>query len=209
MSGNEVRAGSDILHYGIEVPETWFPLPIGRDEVTPRWAKEFARSLAEGDAADNLAAQLEDLRYRLSLLDDAFLAAAVSLPRAQYGLVDCLLTYGLLELDVDDSPETFLAAAEAQRGRREPGMLVRDVATWRGAVDAGELVGARTFNTYRELGDEDGWGEERVVVGVYPPGARQMLQFTFTTTDLNAIADLPAVAVDIVSTTTVELGIAS
>lgn len=196
----------DIIDLGLAVAAEWHALPLSDGDATG-WALDLASQLAEGEAAETLTAELGDVCTRLRQLNNPYLSAAVYLPRAEFGLLDCLLSYEVIERTAEITPESFLRDAEHQRTLRTPEMLVRDVFTWTGTVQAGELIGSRTLNTYRAA--EQGWVEERVVIGVFPQGARQFVILTFTLYDLNAIADLPAFAQDVVETLELELGSAS
>jgi hypothetical protein len=199
-------AAADIVEFGVKAPDSWYPVPLDDRSERSAWARELATSLADGDAADTVTARLDDIRYRLTMQGNPFLSAAIYLPRAASGLIDCVLTYQLSDVADGESPESFIADAEAQRGRREPGFSVRDVTTWRTAIPAGELVGARTLNAYQELGADTGWVEERTVFSVFPPGALQSVQFAFTTSMLDAFTDMPAETGAVVETLTVRLG---
>jgi hypothetical protein len=199
-------APTDIIEFGVKAPDSWYPIPLDDRSEKSAWAHDLAGSIASGDEAARVTARIDDIRYRLTMQGNPFLSAAVYLPRAASGLVDCVLTYQLSDLDEGGSPESFIADAEAQRGRREPGFSVRDVTTWRRAIPAGELAGARTLNAYQELGAETGWVEERTVFAVFPPGALQSVQFSFTTSMLDAFVDMPAETEAVVETLTVRLG---
>lgn len=206
MNPQTVPASLDIIDLNLAVAAEWYALPLPEGGAV-EWAQNLAAQLAEGEAAEALTIELGDIYARLGQLGNPYLCAAVYLPRAEFGLVDCLLSYEVVERTPEVTPQSFLRDAEEQRTLQTADMLVRDVFTWRDRVKAGELVGSRTINTYRE-GDQ-GWAEERVVMGVFPPNARQLVLLTFTVYDLNAIEDLPAFAQGIVETLELELGSAS
>ncbi|WP_407075381.1 hypothetical protein [Parafrigoribacterium soli] len=206
MNPQTVPASVDIIDLNLAVAAEWHAVPL-QERDAGDWAQSLAAHLAEGDAAETLALELDDVYTRLRQLDNPNLCAAVYLPRAEFGALDCLLSYEVVERTPDVTPQSFLRDAEDQRNLQTPHTLVRDVFTWAGTVNAGELVGSRTLNSYRAA--DQGWVEERVVIGVFPPSARQLVLLTFTTYDLNAIADLPAFALEIVETLELELGRAS
>lgn len=202
MNTQNFPASANVVDLNLAVTEEWHALPLP-DGDGVLWAKELAGQLSEGAAAEALALELADVYTRLTELDNRFLSAAVYLPRANFGFLDCLLTYEVVERAGGSTPEAFLREADQQKNVRTVGMLVRDVFTWTDTIGAGELVGSRTINTYR-TGD-DGWAEERVVIGVFPPGCNQYVVLTFTMYILNAIDDLPAFAQGIVETLELEL----
>ncbi|WP_349899379.1 hypothetical protein [Parafrigoribacterium soli] len=189
-------ASFDIDDLNLAVAEEWYPIPMTPGKGTARWAKDLAATLAAGDEAKLLASHLDDVRSRLMMLKDANMSAAVYLPHASLGVIDCLLTYTVAGNSAKSSATAFLRQAEEQEGKRSPGTYVHDVKTWRDTVAAGKLAGARTVNSYQELGGE-AWEEERVVVNVYPTKARQFVQLVFTTSAPDSFSDLPLFATDV------------
>jgi hypothetical protein len=207
MTSPSQLAPYDIVSYGLVAPEDWHPVPLDSRSATTPWARELVTSLApEGEFRDEATAQLDDLRLRLVMQNDPYFSAAVFLPRVDRGIIDALMTYRPIEREGDDSPAAFLREAETQRNRREPGLVIRDVSTWQETIAAGEVAGMRTVNSYRELGAEFGWVEERTVFGVYPPNANQSIVITFTTSLMDTFADMRAETFEIVKTLTVDLG---
>lgn len=194
----------DIDDLNLAVAEEWYPVPLTPGKGMARWAKDLAATLATGQEAKLLASHLDDVRVRLMSLKDANMSAAVYVPHASLGVIDCLLTYTVAKTSQKASAPAFLREAEAQEGKRSPGTYIHDVKTWRDASPAGPFAAARTKNTYQEPGGEP-WNEERVVINVYPPKARQFVQLIFTTSTPDSFNDLPLFATNIAKALTVEL----
>ncbi|WP_438894190.1 hypothetical protein, partial [Bacillus cereus group sp. BC34] len=79
----------------------------------------------------------------------------------------------LLQLEVDDTPESYLAATDADAAVREPGYETLGYRSWRTAHAVGELVG---FTHLTALADDDAGDallEQRVVFAIFPVGSAQ------------------------------------
>ena len=200
-------AAFDIDDLNLAIAEEWYPIPMTPGKGMARWAKDLAATLATGTEARLLANHLDDVRSRLMMLKDANMSAAVYLPHASLGVIDCLLTYTVAKTSPKASATSFLRQAEEQEATRSPGSYIHDVKTWRDSTPAGALVGARTVNSYQELGGES-WHEERVVINVYPPKARPFVQLIFTTSTPDSFSDLPLFATNTAKALTVELSAA-
>jgi len=134
--------------------------------------------------------------------------ARVYLPVPEAGVLSAYQTFELLELEPDDSPESYRAAADAQAGHREQGYEVRGYQSWRAAHPIGELVGFTHLTALAEDGDvgADAVLEQRVVFAVFPVGSAQAFQTEFRSAFIGGFDDMVAETQAIADSLVVELG---
>lgn len=190
----------DIVDFTFEAPEGWYDVELLSENAGGDWPERFAASVGAGDQATGLAAQLRALQQVLHAEDPSGATRArVYIPLPSAGVLNAYQTFELLQLEVDDSSESYLAATDEDATRREPGHETLGYRSWRTAHAVGELVG---FTHLTALADDDAGDallEQRVAFAIFPVGSAQAFHTVFRSafiggfddmvTDTQAIAD--------------------
>jgi len=198
----------DIVDLTFEAPESWYDVELLSDHGSDDWPERLSARLAAGEPTEaELVERLRALQHLLHSEDPTGATRArVYVPAPAIGVLNAFQTYELLQLEVDDSPESYLAATDAQGDHREPGYEILGYRSWRTAHATGELVG---FTHLTALGDEDAGDallEQRVVFAVFPVGSAQAVQFVFRSAFIGGFADMVAETQEIADSLRVTLG---
>jgi hypothetical protein len=203
-------APRELISYDFDVPGDFFAVPL--DEPSDRWAGRLIDEVsALSDApltVGDLVEQLVELVRQLRAQGDPLLTAAVSLRPELYLTIGCLLTTSRVELEPGDTPDSFEAMLTDSLQKLAPGARTRAAETWQVDSEIGTTVGLLHRIEYRLLEADEGWIELRAMFGVFPTGCDEMINFTFTVSDLATFGDMRAETqqiVDTVRVTTAEL----
>ena len=214
-----------LVGFDLTLPEAWVVLPRAVPDVE-RWARETAEALVArsgratattgvdarpGDEAlvDPAVALADGIAGVALVAADAGVAGmetAFLVRRPDLGRLDAMLTLvaqqGLsaeafdadLERVVADGGESYLVAAEI-----------------RGDVPAGEVRGLHLMigHTVPHLGEGVAHLEERVSLGVFPPGCPDMVEVTAIANGVGAFDDLPQAVLDLLTGLTLETEVAA
>jgi hypothetical protein len=201
-----------IVSFELRLPDRWYGVPAGGSDVEP-WARSTAtqlvRGVAEGrtavlveDAIDVLAEQLADVAAAARATGIAGLETAVLVRRPETGVVDAMLTLvgqqGLGEQEfvhqLVESVEQAEEDAYAYAGHVE------------GVIDAGTVRGLHVMIAHAEPGNGEGAAvlEERVILGVFPEGAGDMVEITAIARGVGSFDDMPQDLVDLLGGLTVD-----
>jgi hypothetical protein len=190
----------DIVDFSFEAPYGWYDVELLSEDPSGDWPERFASTLDAGELASGLIAQLRALQQVLHAEDPSGATRArVFIPLPSAGVINAYQTFELLQLDVDDTPESYLAMTDADAALLQPGYETRGYRSWRTAHAVGELVG---FTHLTALADDDAGDallEQRVVFAIFPVRAAQAFHMMFRSgfiggfddmvTDTQAIAD--------------------
>jgi hypothetical protein len=197
----------DIVDLTFDAPEGWYDVELLSDHGSDDWPERLAASLDAGALAGELAARLRALQQVLHAEDPTGATRArVYVPVPSTGVLNAFQTFELLQLEVDDSPESYLAATDAEGGHREPGYEIVGYRSWRTAHATGELVG---FTHLTAIADEDAGDallEQRVVFAIFPVGSAQAVQLTFRSAFVGGFADMVEDTQQIADSVRVQLG---
>lgn len=203
-----------ISGFELGLPEGWTVLPPGADR-TGSWAADLARELVaeaplpdDGDggsagegglpedeapleagrAVELLAGQLEDVAAAAADVDDPGLHVAVLVRQPRSAVVEAMLTVGS---QPGTSPQEYVdeiaAAVEESPGDY---LVAEEIAA---EVPAGDARGAHLMLGHLEP-DEDGEVahlEERVALGVFPPGSLDMVELVVVASGVATFTDMP------------------
>jgi hypothetical protein len=206
--------------FDIDLPEGWVVLPHTLPDVDG-WARETAESLVrQGGHApvmpqddhrpgrEVLVDPVEALAHGVagvarSVADAAVtgMEAAFLVRRPDLGRLDAMLT---LVAQRDLAPEAFAADLERVVADGEEAYLV--AAEIRGDVPAGEVRGLHLMigHAVPDLGEGVAHLEERVSLGLFPPGCPDMVEVTAIANGVGAFEDLPQAVLDLLTGLTVE-----
>jgi len=183
----------DIVDITFEAPEGWYDVELLGEDDRGDWPERLAAELPAGEQAPALAGALRALQQVLHAEDPTGATRArVYVPVPSAGILSAYQTFELLQLEVDDSPESYLAATDAEAGHSEPGYEILGYRSWRSAHPLGELVG---FTHLTALADDeagDALLEQRVVFAIFPVGSKQALQFVFRSGFIGGFDDMVA-----------------
>lgn len=198
----------DIVDLTFEAPDGWYDVELLSDHGSDDWPERLAAQLAGGEPTEEeLAERFRALQQLLHSEDPTGATRArVYVPAPTIGVLNAFQTYELLQLEVDDSPESYLAATDVEGDHREPGYEILGYRSWRTAHATGELVG---FTHLTALADEDAGDallEQRVVFAVFPVGSAQAVQFVFRSAFIGGFADMVAETQAIADSLRVTLG---
>ena len=181
----------DIVDFSFEAPDDWHDVELLSDRGSDDWAERLVGSLPAGDAAGELIERLQALQRVLHEEDPTGATRArVYIPVPEAGVLNAFQTFELLQLDTDDSPESYLAAVEEESEHTEPGFRILGFRSWRTAHATGELVG---FTHLTALADEDAGDallEQRVVFAIFPVGSAQAFQMVFRSAFVGGFSDM-------------------
>ncbi|WP_258046026.1 hypothetical protein [Leifsonia shinshuensis] len=194
----------DIVGIEFDAPEGWYDVELLGETGSDDWPERQAAAL---DAAP-IVPQLRALQQVLHAEDPTGATRArVFVPVPSAGVINAYQTYELLQLEVDDSPESYLAATDAESGRREPGYEVIGYRSWRSAHPLGELVGFTHLTALADSADaDDALLEQRVVFAIFPVGSAQAFHTIFRSGFIGGFDDMVADTQAIVDSVRVTLG---
>lgn len=188
--------GGRITEYGLALPAGWHLLPVG--PASSSWASELAEDVVEGaEVAEAMraafAAQLEEVKAAVDATGVRGARTAVRVPVPAEPVVQAMLTLALgRDLGVDGYEEQLGHVVEADPSAQIMGSQ-RVVAE----IPAGSVRGAHfLIGHLPDDADEAGVHlEERVHLGVFPPGSPDMVDVTAIAASIGAFDDLPAFVV--------------
>jgi len=197
----------DIVDFSFDAPESWYDVELLSDHGSDDWPERLAGSLEAGPLTNELTERLRSLQQVLHAEDPTGATRArVYLPVPSAGVLNAFQTFELLELETDDSPESYLAAVDAESGHREPGYEIVGYRSWRTAHATGELIG---FTHLTAIADEDAGDallEQRVVFAIFPVGSAQAFQMVFRSAFVGGFADMVEETQEIADSLRVTLG---
>ncbi|MET4638636.1 hypothetical protein [Mycetocola sp. 2940] len=187
-----------ILH----LPDDWFEVELGSADPTA-WLGSLGLEFT--DRADATAMSRALAAIRETFVEDSVDWAALYLPQPNNGIIGAAMIVDVFELDVDDSPESYLEFVESHRDLRTPELDISAFSTWRSAHPSGELIGYSHLALVTPDPDAESSLEERAVFAVFPPGESRMVRITFRTARLGAFADMTTETSAIVNAMTFDL----
>jgi hypothetical protein len=197
----------DIIDISFEAPEGWYDVEPLAEDPRGEWPERLAGSFGDPRLQQNLAPALQTLQQVLHAEDPSGATRArVFIPFPSEGVITAYQTYELLQLEGDDSPETYLAATDAQAHHREPGYEIRGYRSWRTAHPVGELVGFTHLTALEDDEEGDALLEQRVVFALFPVGAAQAVQLVFRSAFIGGFDDMVADTQEIADSLRVTLG---
>ncbi|WP_402462024.1 hypothetical protein [Isoptericola aurantiacus] len=200
--------------FELRLPPRWVVVP---DDVGDGagWARGAASALLDDDPAtasepalradtlDVLAEQLAAVAESVRGTGIAALTAAALVDEPSRGVVDAMVTLvGQEDLGRGEFEASLAALVEGSA----PGQVVH-AGTVDAVADAGDLAGLHLV--LADVDDEvDGVAalEERVVLGVFPPGCRDMVEVTAVARSVGTFADMPQAVVDLLAGLSVDVG---
>lgn len=195
----------DIVEFHVGLTDDWHPMPLAGADAA-EWAGSLAETLAtEPEHVASLADDLRHARQNLESMSNPRMTAAVWVPYPDSGRASAAIVFELTDLKPGDGPESFEKLLQSYETYQEPGLSYYSVQTWRGSVDAGELVGSHNLIAHAGEDPQMATLEERVVVGVFPAGAAQFVQFICSAESLGSFTNAPQQVQDFVATLTVRL----
>lgn len=210
MSDPHSTAERAISSFQILLPPDWHRVPLGTGQDVEGWAAQLAQQLtSEPTASASLREGFGALQARMLRSHDVTATAAVYVPWPEFGQIACALAFELTPRHVFDSAEDFQQSLNDEAAEWQPGMEFRGNRTWLREVPAGQLVGSVSLISHRDPGADMEHLEQRTVFGVFPPNASELVQFVFSSQDLNAFEDMAEQTEQLVATLEVELDSAS
>lgn len=203
-----------IVEYGLSLPEEWHVVPADVADVQ-QWARTTAHDLVRGagrddaapvlveDAAEVLAEQLSDVAAVVREAGIRSMQTAVLVRRPESGVVDAMVTLVAQQgLALDE-----FAASLAHGVESTEAFGVVHAGEITGTTDAGQLAGMHLLlGTAADatLGAGVEVLEERVVLGVFPPGSRDMVEVTAIARSTGTFEDMPQAMVDLLGGLVIE-----
>jgi hypothetical protein len=209
-----------LVGFDLDLEDDWVVLPRALADVD-RWARETAESLVGRSGRAPAGPDGDPRRGRETLVDPAEaladgiagvartvadagvtgMEAAFLVRRPDLGRLDAMLT---LVGQRDLPAETFGADLERVVADGEEDYLV--ATQIRGDVPAGEVRGLHLMigHAVSGLGEGVAHLEERVALGVFPPGSPDMVEVTVVANGVGAFDDLPQAVLDLLSGLTIE-----
>ncbi len=210
--------------YELALPEAWVAVPADLADVDA-WARQEATRLVAGstghadvelrtagvpgepeqdlDPSDLLASGLAAVARTAAEAGVRGLEAAALVRRPEVGRVDAMVT---LVAQQDLSRDAFVA--DLQQLVSGPDavehLLAQEVDA---VVEAGEVRGLHLMVGHLEpdLGEGVAHLEERVALGVFPPGCADMIEVTAVANGVGAFDDMPQDVVDVLGGLVVDL----
>lgn len=193
----------DIVDITFEAPEGWYDVELLGEPGSDDWPERLAATLA----APALVPQLRALQQVLHAEDPTGATRArVFVPVPAAGVLNAFQTYELLQLEVDDTPESYLAVTDAESAHREPGYEVIGYRSWRTAHALGELVGFTHLTALEDDAAGDALLEQRVVFAIFPVGSAQAFHTVFRSGFIGGFDDMVADTQAIADSVRVRLG---
>lgn len=193
----------DIVDIAFDAPEGWYDVELLGESGSDDWPERLAAALE----ATAIVPQLRALQQVLHAEDPTGATRArVFVPVPSAGVINAYQTYELLQLEVDDTPESYLAATDAESAHREPGYEVIGYRSWRTAHPLGELVGFTHLTALAEAESDDALLEQRVVFAIFPVGSAQAFHTVFRSGFIGGFDDMVADTQAIADSVRVTLG---
>lgn len=203
-----------IVGFELRLPESWLAVPADAPESIHEWATSTAAALVAGagtsgghdvsadELADELAGQLEDVA--LSVVDTRVpgLVTGALVRRPELGVVDAMVTVAAQQNLASDEFAAQLAEVVETSELHDYAFAGR----FDGAVEAGGVTGLHAMITHFGEFGEEGTGvlEERVVLGVFPVGSRDMVELTAVARSVGTFEDMPQEMLDLLGGLAVE-----
>jgi hypothetical protein len=210
--------------YELALPEAWVAIPSNLGDVDS-WARQEASRLVTGaaerpgvelrtaagpgepaqdvDPSELLASGLAAVARAASDAGVRGLEAAALVRRPELGRVDAMVT---LVAQQDLSRDSFVGDLQGLVAGPEAAehLLAQEVDA---EVEAGEVRGLHLMVGHLEpdLGEGVAHLEERVVLGVFPPGCADMIEVTAVANGVGAFDDMPQDVVDVLGGLAVDL----
>ncbi len=190
--------------FAVGLTPEWHAMPLAGDGAA--WSSELAGSLTDDETARaSLAAELALAHDRIAGLEDRLMTAAVWVPYPETGRAGAAMVFELTPRSLAGDPDAFERFLADAASRNEGEQNYYSVQTWRSEVPAGELVGSYNLIAH-ETGDENGAVlEERTVIGVFPPGSSDFVQFVFSAENLGIFTNMVQQTQDVAATLEVQL----
>lgn len=202
-----------IVGFELRLLESWHAVPNGLPDAA-EWARATASQLVQAAATEGrVEAQVEDTTDVLAdqlisvatAVQDAGIAAlqtAVLVRRPENGVVDAMITLvaqqGLTEVEFTQQLKEIVEESD------DPEYMY--AGQIKGTTDAGGVAGVHLM--IGNLSPEDGDGvaqlEERVVLGVFPEGASDMVEVTAIARSVGSFEDMPQEMIDVLAGLSVE-----
>jgi len=201
----------DIVDFTLDTYEGWHPVTLIGEPGAETWAADLVAGFQVPEAlASSLLEQLGTVQKVLHEDDPTGATRArVFLPYPEAGVVNAILTYQLIWLETDDSPESFQADVDAHANDRAPGYEIRGFESWRAPHHEGELVGFTHLTATSTPEETEALLEQRVVFAIFPVGAAQMFQLVFRSVFLGGFGDMVTETQAIADSLRVTLGVAA
>jgi hypothetical protein len=197
----------DIVDFSFDAPEGWYDVELLGEQGSDDWPERLAASVGAGPLAGELAERLRALQQLLHAEDPTGATRARAyIPVPSTGVLNAFQTFELLQLEVDDTPESYLAATDAEGAHREPGYEILGYRSWRTAHATGELVGFTHLTAIADADAGDALLEQRVVFAIFPVGAAQAFHMVFRSAFVGGFADMVAETQEIADSLRVTLG---
>lgn len=169
----------------------------------PSLSPDAAQAFTSDPVADLTAAVVAVVEAASGTGVDA-LTTAFLVRDPSSGTVDAMVT---LVAQADLTPEAFLADLERLVAEADdpPYLFAQQVEA---DLPAGDGRGAHLMigHVDADLGQEVAHLEERVVLGVFPPGCPDMIELTAVSAGVGVFDDMPQAVLDLAAGLTVELG---
>jgi len=203
-----------IAGFELRLPEAWYTVPTETPDLVGEWARSTAAQLvAEAAAARDLEVPGQDLALELASQLEAVghAVADTGLPGLVTGALVRRPELGVVDAMVTVTAQPGLGAQEfaAQLASVVETSEEHDYAfasRFDGTSAAGDVTGLHAMIThFGEFGDEgSGVLEERVVLGVFPPGSPDMVEVTAVARSVGTFDDMPQEMLDLLVGLTVE-----
>ncbi|MFC7025579.1 hypothetical protein ACFQHV_20775 [Promicromonospora thailandica] len=204
-----------IAGFELRLPESWHVVPTEVPDQIEPWARSTAEALVGGapaperpdamteDVTDILAEQLADVAKAVVDTRIGGLQTAVLVRHPELGAVDAMVTVGATE---DLALDAFAAQLQAivESSEEHDFAFAGRVD---GTSDAGQVTGLHSMiSHFGDLGMEGtAVLEERVVLGVFPPGCADMVELTAIARSVGTFDDMPQEMLDLLAGLAVEL----
>jgi hypothetical protein len=197
----------DIVDFSFDAPEGWYDVELLGEQGSDDWPERLAASVGAGPLAGELVERLRALQQLLHAEDPTGATRARAyIPVPATGVLNAFQTFELLQLEVDDTPESYLAATDAEGAHREPGYEILGYRSWRTAHATGELVGFTHLTAIADADAGDALLEQRVVFAIFPVGSAQAFHMVFRSAFIGGFADMVAETQEIADSLRVTLG---
>jgi hypothetical protein len=204
-----------IAGFELRLPESWHVVPTEVPGEIEGWARATAAALvAEAatperpeamtvDVEDVLAEQLSDVAKAVVDTRIGGLQTAVLVRHPELGAVDAMVTVGAQQDLALDAFAAQLASIVENSEEHDFAFAGRVD----GTSDAGDVTGMHSMiSHFGDLGIEGtAVLEERVVLGVFPPGCPDMVELTAIARSVGTFDDMPQEMIDLLVGLAVEL----
>lgn len=203
-----------IAGFELRLPESWLAVPTETPDSVPEWARETAAELVAdagtsgghdvpaGELAGELARQLEDVARAVADTGIPGLTTGALVRSPELGVVDAMVTVAAqVDLARDEFAAQLTEVVESSEAHD-----YAFASRFDGTVEAGDVAGLHAMITHFGEFGEEGTGvlEERVVLGVFPAGSRDMVEVTAVARSVGTFEDMPQEMLDLLVGLTVE-----